>query len=257
MIRTLKKSVGFLTRLTINHAIRSATKKRPSTDKKAGRCRLRSASAEVDSVRASTASAKSLRRRGGHFSPPRTSPIRLLAGGRLPRRLNEIRLRPGRQQGLQVTADALVDREQRSGAVGAGQVAVLVQLEAADQAVLDVGLVDLVDHGRSGAIRLVDRAQEHLGRLGTEDRVRIDRLAAELALEAVDELQRGALVLVDPDAGDAEERAVGVRRAALRTLEDRVRREPVGKHQQDLAVRPEDGNLVVDQLAAVLIDQPA
>src|ERR671930_342653 len=118
MIRTLKKSVGFLTRLTINHAITSATKQRPSTDKKAGRCRLRSASAEVDSVRASTASAKSLRRRGGHFSPPRTSPIRLLAGGRLPRRLNEIRLRPGRQQGLQVTADALVDREQRRGARG-------------------------------------------------------------------------------------------------------------------------------------------
>src|ERR687888_272336 len=58
MIRTLKKSVGFLTRLTINHAITSATKQRPSRDKKAGRCRLRSASAEVDSVRASTASAE-------------------------------------------------------------------------------------------------------------------------------------------------------------------------------------------------------
>src|SRR5947208_2171389 len=112
--------------------------------------------------------------RGRAFQPSLATWLRKrLAGCRLPRRVDERCLRARRQQRLQVTALAGVDREEQRCALRAGQVAVLVQGEAPDQAVVHLRLEDVGDHAGPGAVRLGDGVKQHLGGLRAEDRVRI------------------------------------------------------------------------------------
>ena len=92
----------------------------------------------------------------------------------------------------------LVDREADDGARGVLGVAVLVELERAEQAVRDVRLEQLRDHVGPRAVRAGDRVEQDLCRLCAVDRVRVDRGCPGAArLEAVDEFEGAALELVD------------------------------------------------------------
>src|SRR5947207_1471446 len=139
----LKKSRGVSIAFLISHTNNSATRMRPSTDIRSGSLRPRRAdSADGCSVRASTAMPSDFREVREDFSALPDRLVRLA----LPRRVHEVRLRARRQQGLQVAPRPDVDRELERGTRRTGQVAVLVDREVPDQAVIDLRLVDIVDH---------------------------------------------------------------------------------------------------------------
>src|SRR5512132_3248406 len=110
---------------------------------------------------------------------------------------------------------SLVDREENGGSTRAGEVAVVVEREAADQAVVHLRVEDVGDHLRARPVALADGVDQHLPRLRAEDRIRIHRLAVQGLLEALDEVQRWPLVAVDADARDAEEGTLRVRGSSL------------------------------------------
>src|SRR5436190_9662562 len=160
---TLKKSRGVSIAFLISQASSSPTSTRPTTERGDGRFRRRTAeSPEGRSVRASTAIRRIVWRSGRTFQFLPDLSVALA----LSSRVDEIRLRARREQGLQVIPLSDVDRELERGARRTGQVAVLVQREATDQPVRDVRLEDVVDHARPCAVRLLDGVQQHLRGLG-------------------------------------------------------------------------------------------
>ena len=150
----------------------------------------------------------------------------------------------------------LVDREadDRTGRVL--RVAVLVDRERAEQAVRDLRLEHLGDHVSTRSIRVLDRVQQDLRRLCAVDRIRVDPGAVEVVrLERRRELLGNTRELVDRHARDGHEHA---RRRRARVVDRLLRREAVRCEQLDVTVvRPEHGDLVLDHLGAVLVDQAA
>src|SRR3954454_19988857 len=233
---TLMKSDGVWTRLTASQRRSRATSRNPN----AGAIPARRTPwiQEMFSRRASVATGKVRRRRAYAL-------LRLVVVS-LP--LHQVlRGRDRLVRGL-LTALDLVDGDR----VRVG-VAVRVDRERSEDAVVDLRLEQLGGDVCTRAVTVLDRGQEHLGRLCCVGRVRVYLPARLRGAEVLDELLALRAELLVRLSGDADVHPLSSIACAVDDGGDG--REAVRCHQCD--VLAEDRGEVLDELAAVLADEPA
>src|SRR4051794_39001760 len=233
---TLTKSDGVWTRLTASQRRSSATSRNPN----AGAIPARRTPwiQEMFSRRASVATGKVRRRRAYTL-------LRLVV---VSLSLHQVLRGRDRLVGGLLAALDLVDGDR----VRVG-VAVRVDRERPEDAVVDLGLKQLGRDVCARAVTLLDRGQEHLGRLCSVGGVRVHLSARLRGAEVLDELLALRAELLVRLPGDADVHPLGCIARAVDNGGDG--REAIRRDQRD--VLAEDRDEVLEELPAVLADEPA